>query len=848
MKAVVKEERNATEVTDEGEAGQNNRRGYRRGTRRYNNAAGGGSSGNTPTAKYSTRNKDLPENLVFDNTGHNDAANFQCTLKGLANFLHTTYSAKVASAILKMQAVTIPIEEEPTVRKASSGQDLPLTSWEIHKWKEEYNAQLKTLKVYNDSMPKAYIHLYNQCSTNLKNDLEAATAFAQVESTKDPIRLLKLIQGLCCSYDSKTQSVMATVASHKKLFTFFQRDGVDNSSYHREFIALVETIKTYGSHGAIKITPTFVTKKLQEMHAAGTCTTVASPTNDELAAANSSVREEFLAALMLSGANQDRCGALWNELANQYMFDNDLYPKSTEQCLTMMNRRVDTVSRTPRGPPRPPPGEQPVKQEEEALVFAQGTAAAQPTIGNPKTNSPSKSSSSSGSVSRGEKVRMIICKNCGQQGHVSTHCPHRKPPDQIHVMATAPDDASVSSAEDSVVIMPQTHDAVVPPIRRSYAEAVHSQVTPSGPSPPSTTDEVVLAQNTSRPAHRPISSDLLLLDSQSTVHLSSQPEHVANIRPATNPTKVHCNKGTMDTTQEADFGDTPVYFDARGIANVLSLYQLGQKFKVTYNSTDRGGVFKVFTQAGVVEFKPTSKGLHVLNLKQNPDAAFLLVNDADLAYGKSPVPTVRQNYEGFTKRQIKQATHARRIMGMIGAPTEREYQSLVHDNLLKDCPITNSDIITAHKIFGPDLANLRGKMVRRKPKHVNTDLVDIPQALVDHQKNVTLVADVMFVNGVPFLVSSSRNIMLTTIEHAPDRKASKLGYLLHRIMLAQVLMSTPSSWIMNSRKSEITSMLHSIHPRRQNTLVKSNAVFGLSRSVVAASYALFLMLRSRTLC
>ena len=109
---------------------------------------------------------------------------------------------------------------------------------------------------------------------------------------------------------------------------------------------------------------------------------------------------------------------------------------------------------------------------------------------------------------------------------------------------------------------------------------------------------LVLAQDTSLPARRPISSDLLLLDSQSTVHLFSQTEHVSNIRPATNPIKVHCNKGTMDTTQEADFGDTPVYFDARGIANVLSLYQLGQKFKVTYDSTDRGGVFKVFASGG----------------------------------------------------------------------------------------------------------------------------------------------------------------------------------------------------------------------------------------------------------
>jgi len=284
-----------------------------------------------------------------------------------------------------MQAVTIPIEDKPKAWKDSSGQDLPLTSWEIHKWKEEY-------------------------------------------------------KGLCCSYDSKTQSVMATVASHKKLFTYFQRDGVDNSSYHREFIALVETIEMYGVMG-LGITPTFVAQKFQEMYAAGACTNVASPTTDELATANYSVREEFLAALMLSGANRYRYGALRNELANQYTFGNDLYPKSTDQCLTMMNHRADTVPRSPRGPPRPPPGEQPVKQEDEALVFAQGTAtsgtATLLTIGKPKPDSPSKSSSSSGSVSWCAKIRMIICKNCGQQGHVSTHCPQKKPPDQIHCQETS---------------------------------------------------------------------------------------------------------------------------------------------------------------------------------------------------------------------------------------------------------------------------------------------------------------------------------------------------------------------------------------------------------------------------
>jgi hypothetical protein len=163
----------------------------------------------------------------------------------------------------------------------------------------------------------------------------------------------------------------------------------------------------------------------------------------------------------------------------------------------------------------------------------------------------------------------------------------------------------------------------------------------------------------------------------------------------------------------------------------------------------------------------------------------MLVNDGVLSPDGTAVATVRSNFEGFTKQQIKQAVKARRLMGMIGAPTEREYQGLVRLNLIKDCPITNSDIIHAtNKIFGPDLANIRGKTVRRKPDRVRTDYVDIPRVILDVHRYVTLVADVMFVNKVPFLVSCSRNLNLITIEHVPSpkRTASKLGYLLQRII------------------------------------------------------------------
>jgi hypothetical protein len=60
--------------------------------------------------------------------------------------------------------------------------------------------------------------------------------------------------------------------------------------------------------------------------------------------------------------------------------------------------------------------------------------------------------------------------------------------------------------------------------------------------------------------------------------------------------------------------------------------------------------------------------------------------------------------------------------------------------------------------------------------------VDIPCAILYVHSHVTLLANVMFVNGVPFLVSASHSLNLITIEHAPHRTMAKLSYLLERIV------------------------------------------------------------------
>ena len=74
---------------------------------------------------------------------------------------------------------------------------------------------------------------------------------------------------------------------------------------------------------------------------------------------------------------------------------------------------------------------------------------------------------------------------------------------------------------------------------------------------------------------------------------------------------------------------------------------------VTYDSNDQGGVFQVPTDQGVVEFMPHKSGLHYLDLKKNEEAGIAFVT------------TVRDNFEGYSKKQVKGAIEAHHLQGML---------------------------------------------------------------------------------------------------------------------------------------------------------------------------------------
>lgn len=149
---------------------------------------------------------------------------------------------------------------------------------------------------------------------------------------------------------------------------------------------------------------------------------------------------------------------------------------------------------------------------------------------------------------------------------------------------------------------------------------------------------------------------------------------------------------------------------------------------------------------------------------------------------------------------------------MIGNPTDREYAGIVHEKLITNCPVTVHDINNANCIFGPDLANLRGRTTRTKPEHVRVEIIQIPRDIVQLHKHVMLVADIMFINGLPFLVTSLRGISLVTIEYLPSRTAKHLVHLLERLraiyatagFIVQVVMMVMEFEKLKELKSNLT--------------------------------------------
>jgi hypothetical protein len=219
---------------------------------------------------------------------------------------------------------------------------------------------------------------------------------------------------------------------------------------------------------------------------------------------------------------------------------------------------------------------------------------------------------------------------------------------------------------------------------------------------------------------------------------------VSKISKSRSNMRLKSNVGTMVVTRKATMEgyNKTVWFSTRAITNIIALSNLIDQYRVTYDSDDlMCVVHRESDSKPNMELKMHKSGLHYYDPRKEHHMTF--------------VNTVSENKTGFTKRQIKCAEIARNLYKTLSYPSMKDFKWVIQINQIKDCPVTIQYIDIATKIWGNNIAALKGKTTWSKTHPVARDYVKVPKELLKLHKEVFLKTDIFFVNKIPFFLTLS---------------------------------------------------------------------------------------------
>ncbi len=141
--------------------------------------------------------------------------------------------------------------------------------------------------------------------------------------------LISQVERICVGFNDYKQDVFNLVQALKTLFLYTQGDKESMQEYGRNFRSLWDTVEAFGGSPGIH-------KGLMD----ALLTPVTSIGGVPLAAQQKKAEEDsskaVKAALLISGADRRRYGALKDALANNYLLGNDQYPDKYDKAFRLL--------------------------------------------------------------------------------------------------------------------------------------------------------------------------------------------------------------------------------------------------------------------------------------------------------------------------------------------------------------------------------------------------------------------------------------------------------------------------------------------------------------------------------